>query len=63
MRNDRGQVQQAATQRAAAAAVAASQAPQQPAVRAGAEGAFGQRPEGDGPQNRAERRAQERKGR
>lgn len=61
VRNQRGQVQQAATQRARRA-VAESQAPQQPAVEP-TRGAFGQRAEGDAPQNRAERRAQERKGR
>ena len=62
MRNQRGQVQQAATQRARRA-VAQAQAPEPEAAR----GAFGQRTEGGGgevaPQNRAERRAQERKGR
>ncbi|WP_433997143.1 hypothetical protein [Agromyces marinus] len=64
VRNQRGQIQQAATQRARRA-VAQQQAgdqqqPQAPAAR----GAFGQRSDGDaGPQNRQERRAQERKGR
>ncbi|HEY1105513.1 MAG TPA: preprotein translocase subunit SecA, partial [Agromyces sp.] len=61
VRNQRGQVQQAATQRARRA-VAESQAPQQ-AVEGGERGAFGQRSGGEAPQNRAERRAQERKGR
>jgi preprotein translocase subunit SecA len=61
VRNQRGQVQQAATQRARRA-VAQAQAPEAEAAR----GAFGQRTQGGGevaPQNRAERRAQERKGR
>jgi preprotein translocase subunit SecA len=59
VRNQRGQVQQAATQRARRA-VAQAQAPEPEAAR----GAFGQRAEGQAaPQNRAERRAQERKGR
>jgi preprotein translocase subunit SecA len=62
VRNQRGQVQQAATQRARRA-VAQAQAPEPEAAR----GAFGQRTDGGGgevaPQNRAERRAQERKGR
>jgi preprotein translocase subunit SecA len=61
VRNQRGQVQQAATERARRA-VAQAQAPAPEPAR----GAFGQRTEGGGqvqPQNRAERRAQERKGR
>ena len=61
VRNQRGQVEQAATQRARRA-VAQAQAPEAEAAR----GAFGQRTDGGGevaPQNRAERRAQERKGR
>jgi preprotein translocase subunit SecA len=67
VRNQRGQVQQAATERARRA-VAQGQQPQQapqqvqqPAAR----GAFGQRTDGAGPApaNRAERRAQDRKGR
>jgi preprotein translocase subunit SecA len=62
VRNQRGQVQQAATQRARRA-VAQAQAPQAEPSR----GAFGQRTDGGGgelqPQNRAERRAQDRKGR
>lgn len=64
VRNQRGQIQQAATQRARRA-VAQQQQPQQPAQPA-ARGAFGQRAEGDGansPMNRQERRAQDRKGR
>jgi len=63
VRNERGQVQQAATQRARRA-VAQAQAPQ--AQVEPARGAFGQRTDGAPaaqPQNRAERRAQERKGR
>ncbi len=70
VRNQRGQVERAATARAQQAAAqqqrppAAPQQPQQPAAR----GAFGQRTDGGGqpgpvPQNRAERRAQERRGR
>ncbi|QAY74541.1 preprotein translocase subunit SecA [Agromyces protaetiae] len=62
VRNQRGQVQQAATQRARRA-VAQSQAPAQQAPAA--RGAFGQRTDvasDAAPQNRAERRAQERKG-
>ncbi|MGF3055797.1 preprotein translocase subunit SecA [Microbacterium sp. YY-01] len=66
VRNDRGQVQQAATarMRQANAAQAQSQAPaaaEQPAAR----GAFGQRVEGTedaAPMNRAQRRAQNRRG-
>ncbi|HPU04213.1 MAG TPA: preprotein translocase subunit SecA, partial [Rhodoglobus sp.] len=67
VRNQRGQVERAATARAQQAAAAQQRAvapqqpqPQQPAAR----GAFGQRTD-DGtppPQNRAERRAQERRG-
>jgi preprotein translocase subunit SecA len=67
VRNQRGQVEKAATARAQQAAQAqqprlAPAQPQQPAAR----GAFGQRAEGapaPAPQNRAERRAQEKKGR
>jgi preprotein translocase subunit SecA len=60
VRNQRGQVQQAATQRARRA-VAETQAPEVEPAR----GAFGQRTGGGEvqPQNRAERRAQDRKGR
>src|SRR5215218_7838152 len=60
VRNQRGQVQQAATQRARRA-VAETQAPAVEPAR----GAFGQRTDGGDaqPQNRAERRAQDRKGR
>jgi preprotein translocase subunit SecA len=60
VRNQRGQVQQAATQRARRA-VAETQAPAVEPAR----GAFGQRTDGGEvqPQNRAERRAQDRKGR
>jgi preprotein translocase subunit SecA len=67
VRNERGQVERAATARAQQAAAqqqrpAAPQQPQQPAAR----GAFGQRTDGEPnqpvPQNRAERRAQERRG-
>jgi preprotein translocase subunit SecA len=63
VRNQRGQVQQAATQRARRA-VAQSQAPQEPQQEQ-PRGAFGQRSDAaePAPQNRAERRAQERKGR
>ncbi len=62
VRNDRGQVQQAATDRlrqAAARAQSESEEPAEPAAR----GAFGQRVEGDqaAPANRAERRAQGKK--
>jgi preprotein translocase subunit SecA len=63
VRNQRGQVQQAATQRARRA-VAQAQAPQEPQAEQ-PRGAFGQRSGAaePAPQNRAERRAQERKGR
>jgi preprotein translocase subunit SecA len=62
VRNDRGQVQQAATDRlrqAAARAQTESEEPAEPAAR----GAFGQRVEGGqaAPANRAERRAQGKK--
>ncbi|MBG6055888.1 preprotein translocase subunit SecA [Salinibacterium sp. CAN_S4] len=65
VRNQRGQIEQAATARAQQAQQAQSgqpapqRAPQQPASR----GAFGQRPEGEAaaPANRAERRAQDKK--
>jgi preprotein translocase subunit SecA len=68
VRNDRGQVQQAATNRlrqaAAAAAAASEQAPQQAPAEPVARGAFGQptsapsgQNNGPAPQNRAERRA------
>jgi len=70
VRNDRGQVQQAATRlrrAAAAAAQAPAQQPQAPAAEA-PRGAFGQRTDGSGepgqqqaPLNRAQRRAAERK--
>ncbi len=59
VRNDRGQVQQGATDRMRQAAAAAATEQEQPAAR----GAFGQRVDGGGPaasppaQNRAERRA------
>jgi preprotein translocase subunit SecA len=72
VRNQRGQVQQAATERARRA-VAANQsapaaAPQQPQAQQPAQrGAFGQRTDGGAPSpapmNRAERRAKEKKGR
>ncbi|MFB7893195.1 preprotein translocase subunit SecA [Microbacterium sp. NPDC056044] len=66
VRNDRGQVQQAATTRLrqAAAAAAAGQQPQAPAAEP-QRGAFGQRTDGEAPaaqpapQNRAQRRAAE----
>jgi len=69
VRNQRGQVQQAATAKARAAAQPARRvpgaAPAQPAQQPAARGAFGQRPEGGAPaaapQNRAQRRAQEKK--
>ena len=67
VRNQRGQVERAATARAqqAAAAQQRAVAPQQPQPQqSAARGAFGQRTD-DGtppPQNRAERRAQERRG-
>ncbi|MBN9606139.1 MAG: preprotein translocase subunit SecA [Actinomycetales bacterium] len=73
VRNQRGQLQQAATARAqqaaAAQAPAAQQAPAQPQQRPGAaqpaaRGAFGQRTDGNGgaaPLNRAQRRAQEKR--
>jgi preprotein translocase subunit SecA len=61
VRNQRGQIEQAATARAQRAQAQASAAPQpeQPAQR----GAFGQRVSGDeqAPTNRAERREQERR--
>ncbi|MGV8896738.1 MAG: preprotein translocase subunit SecA [Rhodoglobus sp.] len=61
VRNQRGQIEQAATARAQQAqqAQGGQSAPQQPAAR----GAFGQRAEGDAPPaaNRAERRAQGKK--
>ncbi|MDR6866365.1 preprotein translocase subunit SecA [Microbacterium resistens] len=63
VRNDRGQVQQAATDRLRQAAARAAQAEEEetPAAPA-ARGAFGQRIEGDAPaSNRAERRANARK--
>jgi preprotein translocase subunit SecA len=64
VRNQRGQLQQAATQRMRRAVAEsqssdASAAPQAPQGR----GAFGQATDGAAPANRAERRAQERKGR
>jgi preprotein translocase subunit SecA len=59
VRNQRGQVQQAATERARRQ-VAASQSQQQPAEPAG-RGAFGQATEAPAAGNRAERRAQGRK--
>jgi preprotein translocase subunit SecA len=64
VRNQRGQVQQAATQRARRA-VAQAQAPAPAPEVEASRGAFGQRTDGGdaAPQNRAERRAQERKGR
>ncbi len=64
VRNQRGQLQQAATQRARrAVAQQQSGEPQQPPAPA-ARGAFGQRQDGEaGPMNRQERRAQERRGR
>ncbi|WP_353827358.1 preprotein translocase subunit SecA [Agromyces sp. SYSU T0242] len=66
VRNQRGQLQQAATQRArrAVAQQSAPQQPQQP--QPASRGAFGQRTEGGdgaGPMNRQQRRAEERKGR
>lgn len=60
VRNQRGQIQQAATQRARRA-VAESQGDAQPAQSG--RGAFGQSTGDGAPQNRSERRAQERKGR
>ncbi|MCU1576822.1 MAG: preprotein translocase subunit SecA, partial [Leifsonia sp.] len=61
VRNQRGQIEQAATARAqrAQAQAGAAQEPEQPAQR----GAFGQRVSGDepAPTNRAERREQERR--
>jgi preprotein translocase subunit SecA len=65
VRNDRGQVEKAATDRAERARLrqqAAAQPPQQPASGQGQQrGAFGQRTDDAEPQNRAQRRAQERK--
>ncbi len=67
VRNQRGQVERAATARAQQAQAAQQGIrPQAPAQQPAARGAFGQRAEGapaPAPQNRAERRAQERKGR
>jgi preprotein translocase subunit SecA len=65
VRNDRGQVQQAATNRLRQArAASAAPAPEAPAAPA-ARGAFGQRTDApaqdSGPQNRAQRRASDRK--
>src|SRR5690606_40535700 len=62
VRNERGQVQQSATDRlkAAAAAAAAADGEAPGAVQGGARGAFGQRTEGQAsaaPQNREQRRA------
>jgi len=67
VRNQRGQIEQAATARAQQAQ-AQQQRPLQapPAQQGGARGAFGQRSDGGAapaPANRAERRAQEKKGR
>jgi preprotein translocase subunit SecA len=65
VRNQRGQIQQAATDRARRAAVAAAPADAAPAAPTGPpqRGAFGQRPEVDQPaaNNRAERRTQGKK--
>jgi preprotein translocase subunit SecA len=65
VRNDRGQVERAATARAQQQQTAAGQGrATPPAAAGGARGAFGQRTEGDAgaaPQNRAQRRAEERK--
>jgi preprotein translocase subunit SecA len=71
VRNDRGQVQQAATNRmrqaAANAAAAGAAAPQQAPAEPAARGAFGQRTDGGqgqqdaAPQNRAQRRAADRR--
>ena len=69
VRNQRGQVQQAATQRARRAVAAQqAQATPRPSGQEVARGAFGQPTSGDqapeqAPQNRAQRRAQERRGR
>jgi preprotein translocase subunit SecA len=70
VRNQRGQVEQAATARAqqqqALQGLRPTQAPPQQPAAGGARGAFGQREAGPAtppPANRAERRAQERKGR
>ncbi|MCU1550409.1 MAG: secA, partial [Glaciihabitans sp.] len=66
VRNQRGQVERAATAKAqqAAAQQAAAQQQQQQPPQAPTKGAFGQRidPNSPPPANRAERRAQERKG-
>ncbi|MCU1580551.1 MAG: secA [Rhodoglobus sp.] len=66
VRNQRGQLEQAATARAQQQAAQSGQQPQ-PAQQGNApRGAFGQRTDGSGqpaPQNRAERRAQEKNGR
>ena len=67
VRNDRGQVQQAATNRMRQAAANAAAAPQAAAEQPAARGAFGQRTDGQAPagapapQNRAQRRAADRK--
>ncbi|WP_130178635.1 preprotein translocase subunit SecA [Cryobacterium sp. SO1] len=65
VRNQRGQIQQAATDRARRAAVTAAPADAEPAAPTGPpqRGAFGQRPESDKPaaNNRAERRTQGKK--
>ncbi len=72
VRNQRGQVERAATaraqqQQAAQQRPAVQQQPQQPQQAPAARGAFGQRTDGEpaqpAPQNRAERRAQEKRGR
>ena len=68
VRNQRGQIEGAATARAQQAQAAQQRPQQAPAAQPAARGAFGQRAEGDAapaaaPANRAERRAQEKKGR
>jgi preprotein translocase subunit SecA len=67
VRNQRGQLEAAATARAQQAQSAQQRPQQPPAAQPAARGAFGQRteeaPAAPAPANRAERRAQERKGR